>query len=86
MWSKLNTPVKIGLACALLAALLTGIGIMRGNVPLTPASIGMALLIGCGSWFLVSWAVATAALDVERDVAEAEFENGVGESGKAAIE
>ena len=36
-----------------------------------PASIGMALLIGGGVWFVVSWAVATAASDVERDSEEA---------------
>jgi hypothetical protein len=47
------------------------VGIVRGNVPLNPASIGMALLIGGGSWFLVSWAVAAAAVDVEADVAAA---------------
>lgn len=30
----------------------------------------MALLIGGGFWFLVAWAVATAAVDVETDIAE----------------
>ena len=68
MRQKLSTPLKVGLSFGLLGILLTVIGIMRGNVPLNPASIGMALLIGGGVWFLVSWAVATAAVDVEKDI------------------
>ena len=72
MWKRLSLPLKIALVFAALGIALTVVGIVRGNVPLNPASIGMALLIGGGSWFLVSWAVATAAVDVERDVAEAE--------------
>jgi hypothetical protein len=34
----------------------------------------MAIIISGGTWGLVSWAIATAAVDVERDVAEAEAE------------
>ena len=67
MWQKLSTPLKIGLVAGGLGILLTVIGIFRGNVPPTPASIGMALLIGGGVWFLVAWAVASAANDVEQD-------------------
>ncbi|MBV7330149.1 hypothetical protein KFU94_18255 [Chloroflexi bacterium TSY] len=52
--------------------MLTLVGIVRGNVPLNPASIAMALLIGGGVWFLVSWAVAAAAFDVESDIAAGE--------------
>jgi len=70
MGQKLSTPLKIGLSFGLLGIVLTIIGIIRGNVPLNPASIGMALLIGGGVWFLVSWAVATAAVDVEKDMEE----------------
>lgn len=67
MWQKLSTPLKVGLSFGLLGIILTIIGIIRGNVPLNPASVGMALLIGGGVWFIVSWAVATAAVDVEKD-------------------
>ena len=67
MWNRFSTPIKIGIGFGAIGILLTVIGIIRGNVPLHPASIGMALLIGGGMWFLVSWAVATAAIDVERD-------------------
>ncbi len=67
MWQRLNTPLKVGLTAGSLGILLTIVGIFRGNVPLNPASIGMALLMGGGVWFLVAWAVASAAVDVEND-------------------
>jgi hypothetical protein len=70
MWQKLSTPLKIGFAAGGLGLLLTVVGIIRGNVPPNPASIGMALLIGGGVWFLVAWAVASAAVDVEQDTQE----------------
>ncbi|MFZ1755874.1 MAG: hypothetical protein WAU10_19125 [Caldilineaceae bacterium] len=68
MWHRLNTPVKIGLSFAALGMALVIVGIIRGNVPLHPANMAVALLIGGGMWFLVSWAVATAAIDVEADM------------------
>lgn len=67
MWTKLSIPLKIGIGAGGLGLLLTLVGIARGNVPLNPASIGVALLIGGGVWFLVAWAVAAAAVDVEED-------------------
>jgi drug/metabolite transporter (DMT)-like permease len=67
MLDRLSLPVKIGLGFGLLGIFLTVIGIFRGNVPLNPASIAIALLIGGGVWFVVAWAVATAAVDVERE-------------------
>jgi len=69
---RLSTPMKIGVGFGLLGLALTVVGIVRGTVPPNPASIGMALLIGGGVWFLVSWAVAAAAVDVERDLEEAD--------------
>lgn len=71
---RLSGPMKIGLVAAAIAAVLVIIGIVRGNVPLNPLSILLALLISAGSWGLVAWAIATAAVDVEADVAEAEAE------------
>ncbi len=70
--ARLSTPLKIGLAFGLIGVLLTVVGIVRGTVPPNPASIAVALLIGGGVWFVVSWAVATAAVDVEQDLAEAQ--------------
>lgn len=66
-WRRLSLPLKIGLAAAALALILVLIGIARGNLPLNPASILLALVISAGSWGLVAWAVATAAVDVEND-------------------
>jgi hypothetical protein len=71
---RLSTPLKVGLAFGLVGLALTVVGIVRGTVPPNPASIAMALLIGGGVWFVVSWAVATAAVDVETDLAEAQDE------------
>ncbi|NJN83691.1 MAG: hypothetical protein HC802_16375 [Caldilineaceae bacterium] len=86
MWHRLSTPVKIGLACAALGISLTLIGMARGNVPMRPASIGMALLIGGGVWFVVAWAVATAAVDVEEDLAGDEIISSAGEVGQESGE
>jgi hypothetical protein len=63
-------PVLIGLVFGSIGIVLTLVGIARGNVPAQPASIAIALLIGGGVWFLVAWAVATAARDVEQDLQE----------------
>jgi hypothetical protein len=68
--SRIGLPVTVGLAFALIAMLLVVVGIVRGIVPSDPRSILLALLISGGSWGLVSWAVTTAVVDVERDVEE----------------
>ena len=60
----------MGLICAALGMILAIVGIIRGNVPLNPVSILLALLISGGSWGVVSWAITTAVVDVERDLAE----------------
>jgi len=52
------------------------VGIFRGMVPLNPLSILLALLISGGSWGIVSWAIATAVVDVEKDVAGTEGNGG----------
>ncbi len=69
---RLSGPVKIGLGAAAIAIILVIIGVIKGAVPLNPLSILMALLIGGVSWFVVAWAIATAARDVESDLAEAD--------------
>lgn len=70
MWHNLGRATQIGLIFGGIGLLLTVVGIVRGNVPLNTWSIASALIIGGGVWFLVSWAVATAAIDVERDHAD----------------
>ena len=74
MLRKLSLPVRIGLGFGLAGILLVLVGLVRGTVPANQAGILMALLIGGGFWFLVAWAVATAAVDVEQDIAAAESE------------
>jgi hypothetical protein len=73
IWRRLNGPTKIGLAFAVVGILLTVIGILRDpTTPVNAWSLGMGALISGGTWGVVSWAIATAAVEVERDVAEAE--------------
>lgn len=66
--SQLTLPVKIGLGFGFAGLLLTVVGIVRGQVPLAPLNIAIALVIGGGVWFVVAWAVASAAVDVEKDM------------------
>jgi hypothetical protein len=65
----MNMPLRVGLLFALAGMALAVIGIIRGNVPLNPVSIFLALAISGLSWGVVSWAIATAVLDVETDIA-----------------
>jgi hypothetical protein len=68
--AKISLPVKVGLVFAAIAVALAVVGIIRGVVPANPLSILLALVISGGSWFVVSWAVTTAVVDVESDLAE----------------
>jgi hypothetical protein len=63
-WTKLSVPVRIGLLFGLTGALLTTIGLLAGNLaPLTVRSLVLGILLGGGSWGVVSWAIASAAVD-----------------------
>ncbi len=73
---RLSGPLWIALGAAALGLLLAIIGIARGQVPLNPLSIFLALFSSGGAWGLVAWAIATAAADVEADVAAAEDRGG----------
>jgi hypothetical membrane protein len=67
----LNGPTKIGLVFAVTGIALTVVGIFRDpTTPVTAWSLGMGILISGGTWGVVSWAIATAAVEVERDLAE----------------
>jgi hypothetical protein len=68
LWQRMSGPVKIGLALGLLGALLTLIGLFRGDfAPLTFRTVVLGILIGGGSWGVVSWAIAMAAADAVAD-------------------
>ena len=69
---RMSLPLKVGLIFALVGIALAVIGIIRGNVPLNPVSIFLALAISGLSWGVVSWAIATAVVDVEGDIAAGE--------------
>lgn len=73
LWQRLDGPMKIGLSFALLGIILTVIGIFRDpTTPVTAWSLGVGSLISGATWGLVSWAIATAAVEVEEDVRQAE--------------
>jgi hypothetical protein len=74
-FARLSGPLRVGLICAAMGIALAVVGIARGHVPANPLSIFLALLISGGSWGVVSWAVATAVTDVERDVAAGEVDD-----------
>ena len=67
-WARLSGPVKIGLVLGLIGALLTVVGLFSGNfAPLTWRSLVLGILIGGGSWGIVSRAIAAAAFDATTD-------------------
>ena len=67
-WKKLGGPVKIGLVLGLIGALLTVIGLLMGNLaPLTARSLLLGVILGGGSWGVVSWAIATVAAETNGD-------------------
>jgi hypothetical protein len=67
----LSGPVKIGLVVGSIGALLTVIGLLMGNLaPLTLWSLLLGIILGGGSWGVVSWAIASAAADAVADPGE----------------
>jgi hypothetical protein len=76
LWNRVSGPVKVGLAFAIIAMIMALVGLLRGSstTPLTVRSVLMAVVISGGTWGLVSWAIATAVVEVEQDVAVAEEE------------
>jgi hypothetical protein len=71
-WKKLGGPVKIGLVLGFVGALLTVVGLLAGNLaPLSVRSLVLGIILGGGSWGVVSWAIASAAVDAMEDSEEA---------------
>lgn len=67
-WKKLGVPGKIGLVLGALGAVLTVLGLVFGNLAtLSVWSVLMGILIGGGSWGVVSWAIASAAVDASSE-------------------
>ncbi len=73
LWQRLDGPLKVGLSCAVLGIILTVIGIFKDpTTPVTLWSITVGSLIAALVWGIVSWAIATAAVEVEEDVQQAQ--------------
>jgi hypothetical protein len=74
LWRRMSGPLKVGLIFALIAIVMAVVGLVRGSdtAPLTVRSVAMAVVISGGTWGLISWAIATAVVEVERDVANVE--------------
>ena len=76
LWQRLNGPAKTGLGFASLGIIMTIAGIFKDpGTPVTAWSLIVGSFISGGTWGLVSWAIATAAVEVEKDVAQAEKES-----------
>jgi hypothetical protein len=61
---RLSGPAKIGLIVGALGAVLTVVGLVSGNLaPLTVRTLLLGILLGGGAWGVVSWAIASAAVD-----------------------
>ncbi|MHB0878288.1 MAG: hypothetical protein ACYC5O_19805 [Anaerolineae bacterium] len=68
-WRRFSGPTKVAIVCATIAILLTVVGQLRHPEQMTVRSVLMGILIGGGSWGLVSWAIAYAVWDVEAEIA-----------------
>lgn len=85
IWNRLNGPLKIGLSFALIAIILFIIGLFRDpGTPVNAWSLTVGSLISGVVWGLIFWAIATAAVTVEEDVAASggdREQNGVADDG-----
>lgn len=73
LWERMGGPSKIGIVFAVVGIVLTIVGVFRDpTTPVNAWSLGMGALISGLTWGVVSWAIATAAVEVERDLADGE--------------
>lgn len=65
----LHGPLLIGLIAALIAIGLSFYGMLTNPnaTPLTLRSAALVILIAGGSWGLIAWAIATAAVEAGKD-------------------
>jgi hypothetical protein len=69
LYRRLGVPVKIGLLFAIIAGLMALAGwVFRPDyTSRSPLSLFLAVVISAGTWGLVSWAIAAAAVEVTRE-------------------
>jgi len=65
LWKRATTPIKVGLFFGTLGALLALLGWFRVRGDLL--GLLLALLISFATWGVVSWAIAQAVYEVEKD-------------------
>ncbi len=65
----LRGPVLVGVIAALIAIVLSLYGMLTNPnaTPLTVRSFLLVVLIAGGSWGLIAWAIATAAVEAGKD-------------------
>ncbi len=65
----LHGPLLIGVIAALVAIALSFYGMLTNSsaTPLTLRSAVLVILIAGGSWGLIAWAIATAAVEAGKD-------------------
>lgn len=75
VWHRLSGPLKLGLVFAAIGVVLTIVGVLRDpNTPDTLWALGIGALISGLTWGVVSWAIGTAAVEVEQDLTQGEDE------------
>jgi hypothetical protein len=75
LWTRLSGPVKVGITFAVIAIALSLFGIIRNpDTPATIQTVLIATVISGLTWGLISWAIATAAMDVEEEVEQRDGE------------
>ena len=69
LWKRISGPVKIGMLFATIAALMALVGWIARPTYTSRSllSLFLAIVISAGTWGLVSWAIAAAAVEVSRD-------------------
>ncbi len=67
--SWLHGPVLVGVIAALIAIGLSVFGMVRNpdTTPLNLRSLLLVVVLAGGSWGLIAWAIATAAIEAGKD-------------------
>ncbi len=67
--SWLHGPVLVGVIAALIAIALSVFGMLRNPdaTPLNLRSLLLVVVLAGGSWGLIAWAIATAAVEAGKD-------------------
>lgn len=72
VWKRLGTAVKIGIIFAIISGLMaaTGWAVRPDYTSRSLLSLFLAVVISAGTWGLVSWAIAAAAIEATKDNGE----------------